>query len=111
MPTAGSSGQHTLNGKKNAFKQLSLGRVAASEQLIAASPVKHLAQPKKMQNPFTTALYPDVFDAARVRLALAWIDPNPHKSWVDTAIFLKAAYGDESYEGLASLGQFLSPKI
>ena len=97
--------------KENAFKQLSLGRVAASEQLIAASPVKHLAQPKKMQNPFTTALYPDVFDAARVRLALAWIDPNPHKSWVDTAIFLKAAYGDESYEVWLHWGNSVSEDI
>ena len=37
--------------------------------------------------------------------------PKSHKSWVDTAIFLKAAYGDESYEVWLHWGNSVSEDI
>ena len=83
--------------KKKVFKIMSPGSVTSSAELIAASPFRHFSQSKKMHNPTDATLCHVIFDAARVRLALRWIDPNPYKSWVDTAIFLKAAFGDEAY--------------
>ena len=83
--------------EKKAFKIMSPGSVTSSAELIAKSPVRNFLEAKKVQNTFKSTLCHEIFNATRVRLALAWIDPNPYKSWVDTAIFLKAAFGDEAY--------------
>ena len=83
--------------KKKAFKIMSPGSVTSSAELIAKSPVRNFLEAKKVQNTFKSTLCHEIFNTTRVRLALTWIDPNPYKSWVDTAIFLKAAFGDEAY--------------
>jgi len=82
---------------QKAFRLFSPGNVASSEQLMAANPAPQRATKGKVQNPFAAAHEPVVFDEQRIRDALRWIDPEPRKTWVNTALYLKAAYGDESY--------------
>ena len=84
--------------KVKAFRLVSRGSVASSEQLMAASPAPEPSVRNKMDNPFAAACEPIVFDEKRVRAALAWLDPRPHKTWVDVGLYLKAAYGDAGYE-------------
>jgi len=82
---------------QKAFRLFFRGNVASYEQLMAANPAPQRAVREKVQNPFAAACEPVVFNEQRISDALRWIDPNPYKTWVDTALYLKAAYGDESY--------------
>ena len=84
--------------KQKAFRIVSPGNVASSEQLMAANPAPQRAVKERMQNPFAAACEAVVFDEQRIRDALRWIDPEPHKTWVVAALYLKAAYDDESYD-------------
>lgn len=84
--------------KQKAFRLVSPGNVTSSEQLMAANPTPQRAVKERVQNPFAAACEAVVFDEQRIRDALRWIDPEPYKTWVDAALFLKAAYGDESYD-------------
>ena len=84
--------------KGKAFRFVSRGSVASSEQLMVASPAREQQVRDKMDNPFAAACEPIVFDEERVCAALAWLDPEPYKTWVDVGLYLKAAYGDAGYE-------------
>lgn len=83
--------------QEKSFRLLSAGSVADSGQLIAACPEQRCER-ASLKAPLEAASHNPFFDQERIRQALKWIDPRPYKTWVDTAIFLKAAYGDESFE-------------
>ncbi|WP_129435326.1 hypothetical protein [Roseovarius sp. A46] len=87
--------------RDRAFRIATTGRVLCGAELIAACPApKHRhgnRLGKSMVNPFAAACEPVVFDVQRVSAALKWIDPIPYTTWVDTALYLKGAYGDESF--------------
>jgi hypothetical protein len=79
------------------FKLLSPGSVADSGQLIAACPEQRFER-ASLKAPLEATSNNPFFNKERIRQALNWIDPRPYKIWLDTALFLKAAYGDESFE-------------
>lgn len=78
----------------HAFRRMHKAGVLSMESLLAAAPM----QPKVSRGSSAVREYADqLVDMDRVATALAWIDPNAYKSWIDTAIWLKAAYGDAAY--------------
>ncbi len=66
--------------------------------MIAECPIEQRYERASLKAPLEATSDNPFFDQERIHQALNWIDPRPYKTWLDTALFLKAAYGDESFE-------------
>ena len=84
--------------RHKAFRFAARGSLADSEALLAACPDTVRRTKIVVANPFAAACGPSGYDEERVRTTLRWADPEPHDSWINTGLYLKAAYGDEPYE-------------
>lgn len=83
-----------------AFRHIHKAGVASAAALVAAAP-----QPRnETRTGFVPRIVPVRFDRDRVAAALQWIDPNTYGNWVDAAIWLKGAYGDEAFASWAAWG-------
>lgn len=75
-----------------AFRRTHKAGVASAAALMAAAPQPRLIN----RNSFLPRTGAGRFDQDRVASALQWIAPNTYANWVNVAIWLKAAYGDEA---------------
>lgn len=80
---------------ERAFRIAVKGRVLPTSELLTAPSTTQLRANKTKK--FVAAAYDMRFDEGRVRTALRWLDPKPHPTWIDTGLYLKAAYRDEAY--------------
>jgi hypothetical protein len=85
-----------------AFRRAHKAGVASAAALIAAAPKVERRQRKV---DFCAYSGPVLFDVKRANSALEWLDPNCYKSWIDAAIWLKAAYGEAAYQVWLTWGE------
>jgi len=75
-----------------AFKRMHRAGVANASTLIAAAPA---AVMKAV--PAISSDQPVIFDRDRIRQALKRLSPESYEDWVNTGLWLKAAYGDAAF--------------
>lgn len=76
-----------------AFRREHRAGVCSAAALLAAAPEDR--KPALRLVPATSG--PLSLKTERVSAALAWLDADDYKTWVDAAIWIKAAYGDAAY--------------
>jgi hypothetical protein len=90
-----------------AFRRQIRAGVCRADALIAAAPAIARALPTR--NQYTPVSNLGAFERARLDAALDWIDPERYKSWIDTAHWLKAAWGESAYPQWLAWSERASP--
>ena len=90
-----------------AFRRIHRAGVASAAALVAAVPKVETPKRGSVLAAFSG---PGMFDMQRVVDALEWLDPNQYQSWLSTAIYLKAAYGDAAYPAWLAWGDTADEK-